>query len=135
MSRELHGGLAVAKRGLHFIVGRAQETGLEGLQGDQFLEFLTSLDKCRICEGARSGIGGAKSGLTADAGGEIRPHVHAGPLVSFAQGDGGDAGSFKGLYIRQKFGPGRGRCMAMPALVKRSLLYHQPTMPISHGTP
>ena len=47
LSHQFHGSLAVAHGGRLIAIGRAQETILEGLEGDQFLEFLASFDERR----------------------------------------------------------------------------------------
>ena len=80
--------------------------------GSQSIKAWSSLPastKQGSVKGTRAACGGQETFLSAGTGGEICPNVHAGPGVFFAQGDGGDAGSFEGLDIIQEFGPGGGR--------------------------
>src|SRR5688572_20781993 len=90
-------------------MGGTQETFLEGLEGEQFLELHASLDEARVSKGTRSSHGSFKFFLSANASGKIVPEVHARPFVSLSDGDRGNAGIFQFLHRIEKLSPGRGR--------------------------
>ena len=80
-------------------------------------------------------MGSSEFVLSADAGGEIVPEVHAGPFVSLTDGDGGDAGVFQFLHILQEFGPGGGGSWQYRPVAKSVFVVPETDLPISHGTP
>src|SRR6266508_2153664 len=108
LSRELHSSLAITEGCLHIIVDRAEETFLEGLEGNQFLELCARLDKARIGKGTRPSHGSFKFCLSADASGQIVPEVHARPFVSLTDGDGSNTIFFQFLHIFEELGPSCG---------------------------
>ena len=45
---EFHGGFTVSEITLHIIMHCAEEAGLEGIEGNQFLQLLTSFNKAWV---------------------------------------------------------------------------------------
>jgi hypothetical protein len=136
LSHQFHGSLAIAHGSGFIAIGRAQETILEGLESDQFLELDASFDKAgSVKEPVRGPWQRAfKVGFAAKAGGEVAHKCMPGHLSPSPRAIGVMPAAFSFCTSSRNSVQVAGGA-SMPAWANRSLLYQKPTMPISHGTP
>src|SRR5579871_120705 len=107
LAHQLHGSLAVAHDSLSVSIGSAKEAILEGMQSNQLLEVLPSLNERRI--GKRAALMAVRlveGSLAAQTHGKVFPIESARPLIFFAKTQRRDVRRLELLDVADKVVPG-----------------------------